>query len=415
MAPSHRAILTAHAAPGYDVSDCIVQLDLGRFVHPIYREQAHAVPSGFSYRADNPAFADDTAPTKRIVVQRSRLAGARTLAERIALRALSDVGYVHRPRARALPGASLIHSCERLLRGSPLPYVLDFEHAELFVLYQRIALSRPWARRVLARALEDERVRCLMPWSEAARASLVPAVGAAAVERLKSRTRVVYPAIRPVAKRPRSRSRERLRVLFVGTAFYEKGAVEAIRAVQRLAASHPVHLELLSYVPEEWRRRLEGADAVTLHAPGGADVVKRLYENADVLLFPSHMDTFGYVVLEAMAHGLPVLAPRHLALTELVRDGESGLLFEAENMIFGEDTSCRFPHALPPPRRYMDALRSPSEGYVDGIAAALARLVEDSDLHARTAAGALAEVNSGRFSVERRREALSEIYTAALG
>jgi glycosyltransferase involved in cell wall biosynthesis len=395
------------------VSDRLVQLHFGRFVHPIYREQMHAAPAGFRYRADHPALADETEPTKRIVEQRARFARTRTTGERIALRVLSRAGYVHRTRARRLPGASLIHSCERLLYASPLPYVVDFEHAELFVLYQRIALRRRWTRASLARSLRDDRLRHLLPWSEAARVSLYRALGSEAGPWLDQRTRVVYPAIRPAAEHPRTRTEGEVRVLFVGTAFYEKGAVEAIRAVQRLSASHDVHLDLLSYVPEDWSRRLDGESAITVHRPGGTDVVQRLYRQADVLLFPSHMDTFGYVVLEAMAHGLPVIAPRHLALTELIDDHVSGILFAPENPLYGDDTACRFAHTLPPPRSFLDALKAPSETYVSGVADALCALIEDRSLLERTSAGALEEVRSGRFSIERRRDALGEIYSQA--
>jgi len=395
------------------LSDRLVQLHFGRFVHPIYREQLHAVPEGFRYGSEHPALSDDTTPTKRILEQKAHFASSRDLAERVALRALSSVGYVHTVRARAKPGAAIIHSCERLLHNSPLPYVLDFEHAELFVLYQRAALARPWARAWLIRALCDERLRFLLPWSEAARQSLYRSLGPEAHARLDARTRVVYPAIRPAVERASQRATGTLRVLFVGTSFYEKGAVEAIRAVQLLAKTHAVHLDLLSYTPAEWHARLEGDSAVSVHSPGGVDVVRRLYAQSHVLLFPSHMDTFGYVVLEAMAHGLPVLAPGHLAINELVRDGQTGLLFAPENTLYADDTACRFAHTLPPPRRFVKALGKPSDTYVTRVAATLARLIEDPDLHGRLAAGALEEVRSGRFSIQRRREALGGIYAAA--
>jgi glycosyltransferase involved in cell wall biosynthesis len=397
-----------------DASERLVQLDVGRFVHPIYREQLHAVPVGFRYVSAHPALRDATSPTKRIIEQRGRYARVRRAAERIALRVLGRAGYVHRTGVRAQPGAVLIHSCERLLRSSPLPYVLDFEHAELFVLYQRIALSRPWARARLLGSLMDERLRFLLPWSEAAKQSLYCSLGPEAEHHLASRTHVVYPAIRAAVERPSSRAGVPLRLLFVGTAFYEKGAVEAITAVERLAASHAVHLDLLSYVPSDWRARLERQPAITVHAPGGADVVQRLYQEADALLFPSHMDTFGYVVLEAMAHGLPVLAPEHLALNELVEHESSGLLFAPENTLYGEDTRCRFEHTLPPPRHFLEALRRPSDAYVDGVAEAMARLSEQPELRDRLAAGAFEQVRSGRFSIERRREALGQLYAAAL-
>jgi glycosyltransferase involved in cell wall biosynthesis len=285
----------------------------------------------------------------------------------------------------------------------------------LFVLYQRVALRRRWTRAWLTHALEDERLRFLLPWSKAAHASLYRALGDHVKSHLDARTRVVYPAIRPVVERPRDREGDTLRLLFVGTAFYEKGAVEAIQAVQRLSATHDVHLDLLSFVPREWQERLENDRAVTLHAPGGADVVQRLYRRADALLFPSHMDTFGYVVLEAMAHGLPVIAPAHLALNELVDDGASGILFAPENPLYGDDTACRFEHTLPPPRRFLDALRSPSSGYVDGIANALSALAENREMRDQLAEGALAEVLTGKFSIQRRKEALGDVYRATAG
>jgi glycosyltransferase involved in cell wall biosynthesis len=393
----------------------LVQLHVGRFAHPIFREQLHAVPDGFRYVCDDRALGDPTAPTKRIVEQRRGLAPARRLGERVALRALSRAGYVHQTRVRAKPGAALIHSCECLLWSSPLPYVLDFEHAELFVLYQRVALSRPWARAYLLRALTDERLRWLLPWSEAARRSLYRSLGSDAEQRLQSRTRVVYPAVRAAVEQPSSRAGGSLRLLFVGTAFYEKGAVEAIAAVRRLAATQAVHLDLISYVPTDWRARLEGEPAITVHTPGGTDVVQRLYGQVDALLFPTHMDTFGYAALEAMAHGLPVVAPRHLAMTELVEHDISGLLFAPENTLYGEDTRSRYAHTLPPPRRFLAALRQPSDAYVDGIAAALARLAEEPGLYLRLATGAFERVRSGRFSIARRREALGALYAAAGG
>ncbi|MFI5003722.1 MAG: glycosyltransferase family 4 protein [Solirubrobacterales bacterium] len=395
-------------------SERLVQLHFGRFVHPIYREQLHAVPEGFRYVSEHPALSDDTTPTKLVIERRARFPQARQMAEQVALRVLSRAGYVHQTRARATPGAAVIHSGERLLHRSPLPYVLDFEHAELFVLYQRVALSRPWTRAWLMHVLSDERLRFLLPWSEAARQSLYCALGPEAERRLGARTEVLYPAIRAAVQQPARREQAQpLRLLFVGTSFYEKGAVEAIAAIRRLAKTHAVHLDLLSYVPSDWRARLEHEQAITVHAPGGADVVRRLYAQADALLFPTHMDTFGYVVLEAMAHGLPVVAPGHLALNELVQDGRSGLLFAPENTLYGDDTAGRFAHTLPPPRHFLQALREPSESYVDGLATALAGLSEDRGLHERLAAGALEEVRSGRFSIERRREALGRIYAAA--
>ena len=126
------------------------------------------------------------------------------------------------------------------------------------------------------------------------------------------------------------------------------------------------------------------------------------------------MDTLGFVMLEAMAHGIPVLATRHFAVPELVEDGVSGVLIAGENLLYGEDGLCRFAHTLPPPRSFRRALAHPSEAYVTRLAGALARVAGERDLHERLAAGALARVVDGPLSVARRRESLGRVYRQAL-
>ena len=52
----------------------------------------------------------------------------------------------------------------------------------------------------------------------------------------------------------------------------------------------------------------------------------RIYASADVFCFPSTTDTFGQVILEAGASGLPTIAAAEGGAGELVRHGETGLL-----------------------------------------------------------------------------------------
>lgn len=54
------------------------------------------------------------------------------------------------------------------------------------------------------------------------------------------------------------------------------------------------------------------------------------YRLADVLLFPSALEGFGFTVAEAMACGLPVVASNRGSIPELMVDGEGGFLIDPE-------------------------------------------------------------------------------------
>jgi glycosyltransferase involved in cell wall biosynthesis len=53
---------------------------------------------------------------------------------------------------------------------------------------------------------------------------------------------------------------------------------------------------------------------------------------ADVLVLPSRHDSFGRVVVEGMATGLPALVSEHVGAKEVLREGESGWVGPAEDV-----------------------------------------------------------------------------------
>ena len=57
--------------------------------------------------------------------------------------------------------------------------------------------------------------------------------------------------------------------------------------------------------------------------------LSQAYASADIFVFPSRLETFGLVVLEAMASGLPVLASRVGGVADMVNEGVSGYTFES--------------------------------------------------------------------------------------
>lgn len=393
-----------------------VYLYVGRRAHPIYREQLAAIPQGYSYV---PAHVDLLRPSavKQEIAAHGRLRQAvGSHIKTAAVVGLAVGGHVRQVPIHLPPDVALLHSGQFIPWRPNRPYVLDFEDIHVVSFYQRLALQRPWARRRLLRALGADACRCLLPWTDAARRGFLNLLGSEAAADLAPRVRQVSPAITPVVTRPRSRTGGPLRALFIGSAFLLKGGVEASLALKRARETHDVELDIVSFVPVPWSDRLRRQAGVRLHSKLPTKALQELWAQADVLLFPTHMDTFGFVMLEAFARALPVVAADHFAVPEVVEHGHSGLLVPHENSIYGSDCLLKFPLFLPshPPAAFQADLARPSEAYVDALAASLARVAEDGGLYERLSTGALETVRTGPLSINHRRRALGEVYAGAL-
>jgi len=64
--------------------------------------------------------------------------------------------------------------------------------------------------------------------------------------------------------------------------------------------------------------------------------VERFFAMSDMLVFPSGYETYGLVVLEALASGLPVVATRVGCAPDVVVDGENGYLVDQDAAQIGE-------------------------------------------------------------------------------
>ena len=130
--------------------------------------------------------------------------------------------------------------------------------------------------------------------------------------------------------RRRSQEADRVDVLYAGRLTREKGADLLADSFLTARARDPrLHLLLAGGGPEEDALRARLGHAATFLGWLSGEDLAAAYASADVFLFCSQTDTFGQVILEAQASGLPVVAVAAGGPAELVADGHSGVLCPA--------------------------------------------------------------------------------------
>ena len=248
--------------------------------------------------------------------------------------------FVSAPMGRALPdavaAADLVHlhsvflwptlAAARAAQRTGVPYVLSPRGMLVRDLIERRSAlaKRAWIALFERRTVESAAaVHCT---SELEREELV-ALG------LRPRATFVVPNGIELPPAPASASRTDT-ILYLGRINWKKGLdrlVAALRDVPR------AQLVLAGNDEEGLAPRLRAqaeaagvAPRVTFAGYVEGDAKRALLDTAAVLVLPSVSENFGNAVLEAMAHGCPVVVTRGVGLAQAVQDAGAGLVAEAD-------------------------------------------------------------------------------------
>jgi glycosyltransferase involved in cell wall biosynthesis len=115
-------------------------------------------------------------------------------------------------------------------------------------------------------------------------------------------------------------------VAYIGRLASEKNlslAIEAFRAMKRVASS--ARFVLVGDGPLRRLLQAEHDDFIFCGLQTGERLAAH-YASADIFVFPSETETFGNVVLEAMASGLALIAYDYAAAKSHITNGETGVL-----------------------------------------------------------------------------------------
>ncbi len=133
---------------------------------------------------------------------------------------------------------------------------------------------------------------------------------------------------------------EDLKLLYVGRVSREKDLPLLVETFRKTASLRPrVRLIVVGDGPylDEMKTALEGLPVTFTGFLAGEDLAQ-VYASSDVFVFPSSTDTFGNVVLEAQASGIPVIVTDQGGPRENLINGKTGFVVPAGDVLSFTDT-----------------------------------------------------------------------------
>ncbi len=134
-------------------------------------------------------------------------------------------------------------------------------------------------------------------------------------------------------KIPSAKLHTPIRLLYVGRFTKEKNIPLLIRSLQILLETRHLNIELhLVGEGEELKnikryiKSLNLENRVLLHGVLQGNKLIEKYKNSDIFVLTSSSESFGLVLLEAMASGLPIVSSNIPGVRNIINNGETGLL-----------------------------------------------------------------------------------------
>jgi len=287
------------------------------------------------------------------------------------------------PNAHTSPKGDydLIH-CAHCLSKNHSPHVIDVE--SVWQLWISGRDSRSGIGEVL-KYLESDDCRTIIAWTEATRQELVDKF-----PEVKDKTEVVYYAMK--APEIKVKTSKDITLFFSGRHFYDKGGLHATEAMDRLTKKYSnVRGIINGVIPKEVEEKYSNNKKLRFCGlMPHADILK-LYEESDIFVYPGYSDSFGFIFVEAMAYGLPIITVDGYARKEIVE----GYGFVIER-----------------PDKF--DIESAKDLLINDIVNDTSMLIEDKFLLECMSESCKLNVSKGKFSLQNRNDKLSRIYADAI-
>jgi len=143
-------------------------------------------------------------------------------------------------------------------------------------------------------------------------------------KRLDKKSKVIHNFINHDQIIIKKKFNKRFRVIYVGRLTKNKGFHDLLKVINKLSDK-----EIEFYIVGDGilKKEIPLSNKVKHYSKIDNSKIKDFYDKCNVLVLPSYSETFGIVILEAMARGLPLVVSDLPAIREYIIEGINGYYF----------------------------------------------------------------------------------------
>jgi glycosyltransferase involved in cell wall biosynthesis len=223
-----------------------------------------------------------------------------------------------------------------------LPTLIVTIHGSELLRFTQIPLEKHLLRQLLSKA---KRIHVLSTYNANVLAELYPEIRSKILTIPGAPARKIIPQKTDKKNQRTPKGSSPFTLLCVGRIHPRKGQLELLQAIAKLTVETKQKLicKIVGPVVNKsyYKTLKEVSDTcgclVKFTGDQSDEELKRHYKEADIFALtsmphPKSVEGFGFVYLEASAHGLPIIAHKTGGVEDAVQDGVTGFLIEPENI-----------------------------------------------------------------------------------
>lgn len=265
------------------------------------------------------------------------------------------------------------------------PFIVEFE---MFWQPFLCNINNKFAIKIVKFLLTRKNCKSILVWSKLTKKHLLDILDND--ERIAKKFHVVYPAVR-LQRKNRTNNDKKLTLGFISRYFNEKGGDIALKTMEFC----PKHRSIV--VSDTSNITFRPRNVLLYPLLDRQKLIEEIYPEIDVLIYPGFSDSFGFIFLEAMSFGIPIITVNGYSRTEIVHPNQNGLVVNSILDKWGQYS-----------------LSNNKDTFINKLVAAVVTLQYDRDLYNKISDTNYDCIKRGRFSIKTRNNKLLQLYKEAI-